>query len=158
MIGDAMVEAETFYPQAPFASRPAWLQEISQEMQAILYEVYKAADHHLFSVAAMGVRTVIDITLTSLVGDIGGFDKKLDRAIETGKIESKYRAPIMAVIESGHASAHRGHVHTSESFGDLLSLLEQLLFRIHIAPEQEAALQAQASRLKAGTPPRRGKA
>lgn len=158
MIGDATVEAETFYPQTPFASRPAWLPELSQEMQAILHEVYKAADHHLFSVAAMGVRTVIDISLTSLVGDIGGFDKKLGRAIETQKIESKYRAPIMAVIESGHASAHRGHVHTSESFGELLSLLVQLLIRIHIAPAQETVLQAQASRLTAGTPQRRGKA
>lgn len=158
MIGDATVESETFYPQTPFASRPAWLQELSQEVQAILHEVYRAADNQLFSVAAMGARTVIDITLTSLVGDIGGFEKKLDRAIQTQKIESKYRAPIMAVIESGHASAHRGHVHTCESFGELLSLLEQLLVKIHIAPAQEAALQAQASRLKAGTPQRRGKA
>ena len=64
------VEEKTFYPRALKRNKPEWFDRRfsidNSEIYAILYEVYSALDHELFSVGAMGIRTVFDLLAIKL--------------------------------------------------------------------------------------------
>lgn len=154
MMGDATVENEDFWPPQPFRKIPDWVSTLTQSQQDLLKEVYVAADHHLFTVATMGLRSVIDLALSDLVGDIGGFEQKLKNAISNNLINSKFQEPLAAVIDAGHAASHRGHMHDANSFDLLISMIERLLHRIYVATKEEQELQHQAALLRSSTPQR----
>lgn len=155
MIGDACVEQEDFYPAAQFQLRPQWIGELPESIQPILLESYAAADQHLFTVSAMGIRTVADMVLTECVGDIGGFAQKLDKAIEMGLVSEMSREPLAAIIDAGHASSHRGHIQDENSFALLVSIMEHLLNKIFVAAKQDQAILQKAQELRSSTPPRK---
>jgi len=155
MMGDACVEQEDFYPAPLFQQRPSWFHELPESIQPILLESYTAADQRLFTVASMGIRTVVDMVLTENVGDIGGFTQKLNKAIEVGLVSEVSREPLDAIIDSGHASSHRGHIQDEKSFVLLATILEHLLHKIFIATKQEQSILQKAQELRSSTPPRK---
>lgn len=152
--GDAYVKEELFFPVSPCRLPPSWAPDLPTNIMNLLLEVYSAANYQLFNVATMGVRAVVDLTLNSLVGDIGGFEQKLKEAVKQGLIEQRYEDPLSSIIESGHAASHRGHTYDRKSFELIMSILEQLLHRIYIISKEEEELRLKSGLLRAATPKR----
>jgi len=57
----------------------------------------------------MGARALVDIFMTEHLGDIGGFQQKLDSLENEGYLSKVNRQVLEAALEAGHAAAHRGH-------------------------------------------------
>jgi hypothetical protein len=155
MLGDAHINKEEFFPILPYHIQPVWFAELAEKLKHLLFEVYSAADMSLYTIATMGIRAVIDMVLTDHVGDVGGFEKKLNMAIEKGLIEENLREPISAVIDVGHASSHRGHLLEKNSFLSLLTIMEHLLHKIYVTPKEEKSLLVKAQNLRSSTPKRK---
>lgn len=127
--------------------RPDWIEDLPPTVKELLSEIYSALTLDLRALPAMGVRAVIDSVCVELVGDIGSFDEKLRQLVRDGHLLERERPFLAAAIEAGSASAHRGHVPSSDDLGVLLDILERLLHGQYILPTA-------AQQIQANTPPR----
>lgn len=125
-----------------------WLGHLPADLQALLPEIYAAHSIGLRSLVAMGVRAAVDMTCNHLVGDLGGFDVKLEKLRGLGHISERQQQTLHAVVQLGHASAHRGHVPGIEDAKDALDILERALKAEYVDPHT-------TQRLKKATPARR---
>lgn len=125
-----------------------WLMHVPSELRTLLAEVYVAQEAKLWTLVVMGVRAAIDMTCNQLVGDVGGFEQKLQKLRSSGHVSEKQREVLHAVVELGHASSHRGHVPAPEDVSDVLDILERLLKAQYVDPLTK-------ERLLQTTPPRR---
>ena len=57
----------------------------------LLVEVYSAANDEQFRLLAMGVRAVLDHVMTRIVGDIGGFERKLAEMVTKEHLSSRQK-------------------------------------------------------------------
>lgn len=127
--------------------RPDWIGDLPPTVKELLSEIYSALTLDLRALPAMGVRAVIDSVCVELVGDFGSFDEKLRQLVKDGHLLERERPFLAAAIEAGSASAHRGHVPSSDDLGVLLDILERLLHGQYILPTA-------ARQIQANTPPR----
>lgn len=127
--------------------RPDWLHSLQEPLREVMDEVYRGVDLDLRAISAMGIRAVIDMVLVALVGDVGGFEKKLNQMVAKGLLTEMSRPHMLAAIEAGNAAAHRGHIPDRVDVLTLLKICENLLYEHLIMP-------GQALRLRANTPAR----
>jgi hypothetical protein len=128
-----------------------WLQDLPEDVRAVLVETYAAQGIGLRALVLMGVRAAIDMTCNHLVGDLNQFDKKLAALRAQGFISDTQLQALEAVVQLGHASAHRGHIPQTGDVSDVLEILERVLKAHYVDPRT-------AERLRQATPPRRGAA
>lgn len=139
-----------FYPP-PLARRiPEWhlrLVAFDGEMRELLAEIYSAMRADTRRLALMGVRTLVDMLLNDQVGPKGGFRERMDRLVDTGHISPKNRLELDAVLEAGHAAAHRGYQPSAVDLGWALDILENVLQSLYVLDEY-------GGELGKSTPPR----
>lgn len=121
--------------------QPDWLSALQEPLRGVMSEVYRGVDLDLRALAAMGIRAVIDMVLVDLVGDVGGFDKKLDRLVVKGHLTEASRTHMLAAIDAGNAAAHRGHIPDRIDVHTLLRICENLLYEHLVMPSQTHRLQ-----------------
>lgn len=130
-------------------SLPVWAERLPESApKALLREVHAAAQANLHALAAMGIRAVVDVIATELVGDQGGFDLKLKRLLEQGHVSSNQRESLSALIDAGNASAHRGYVPQRDVVDHLLEIMEALVRTHYLHPQL-------AERIRTSTPARK---
>lgn len=127
--------------------RPDWLHSLQEPLREVMDEVYRGVDLDLRAISAMGIRAVIDTVLVDLVGDVGGFERKLNQMVAKGLLTEMSRPHMLAAIEAGNAAAHRGHIPDRVDVLTLLKICENLLYERLIMP-------GQALRLRSNTPAR----
>ena len=153
-----------YYPPAVSRDHPPWFndfqfshvlsleQSIGQTPKLLhsaiitnlLREIYVALHNNARSLAAMGVRAVIDALLTDKVGNDGTFEQRLDRLSTDGFISVVQRDALSATIDSGHASAHRGFQIDLKNLNAIIDITEGLIWTIYVSPG-EAKLLADAT-------------
>ena len=110
--------------QVPAFSEPSWFGKLPPHAQALMREMHTARHSGLMALTAMGVRAVIDVVADDLLGAAGwGFSKKLTALSAAGHLTHVQHQAITAVVEVGHAAAHRAHVPSQR---DVLLMLEAL--------------------------------
>lgn len=137
-------------PAASESSTPPvrpWVDELSLDLKALMNEIFFAQHAGLRALPVMGVRAAIDTACNDLVGDSGGFDAKLKELARLGHISDAQRETLVAVVQVGHASAHRGHTPNATDVDSTVDILERLLKSLYLDPET-------ARRLKMNTPSR----
>jgi len=154
MGGDAYIENTEYFPPLPFRIRPIWLSKLSKNYCSILEEVYSALDNSLFCLASAGTRTVIDCLIIDKIGDIGGFEEKVKELISKGIIDGNERDILLALIDAGSASMHRSFDPSEDLINHMMNILEKILFKICIEPEEKKALEEKAKALREKTPKR----
>jgi len=102
------------------------------EIRGLLSEIYSAMFSGNMRLALMGTRTVVDVALTDKLGDVGGFEKKLDDARAKGWITSLQRKVLAAVIDAGSAAAHRSHKPEKKQMELVLDVVEHLIQLLYI--------------------------
>ena len=116
-----------YFPPRVFRKVPDWIHDVKADEEDLLREVYRAIDANCSRLAVFGCRTLIDVRLTKMVGDIGGFKKKLEKLEEREGISKADRATLETVLEVGNATAHRGHTPRSDDVEFVLNFIEHLL-------------------------------
>ncbi len=141
-----MPEAEVdHFPPSISRHRPSWFQNLGflafkgpkHEIRCLLEEIYSATFSGSRRLALMGVRAVLDVALTDKLGDIGGFDQKLNAAVEKRWITPKHHEVLKATIDAGSAAAHRSYNPDKEHLDLVLDVVEHVIQLLYIL-EQHA--------------------
>jgi hypothetical protein len=141
----------TYYPPAVFRRLPPWhdvLSSFDTVLGEVLTEVYGSLQADAVITATAGARILLDRAMVLLVGDIGGFDRKLSAMVEKGIIGLEDRALLDAMTDAGSAASHRGYRPSREHLATIIDTVENLLHRKFV-------LQQQAAEVKQATPRRR---
>jgi hypothetical protein len=75
----------------------------------------------------MGARALVDLFMNSTIGDIGGFQQKLQKLVNDGYVSSKNMEILEPVLDAGHAATHRAHTPTAEDVGLVFDIVENLI-------------------------------
>ncbi|MBK8164565.1 MAG: DUF4145 domain-containing protein [bacterium] len=137
-------DGETYYYPAPPVRRvPDWhvrLTAFDGGMRALLVEVYSAMRADNRRLALMGVRGVVDLLLSDKVAGSGGFKARLDRLEGDGHISHANGLVLNAVLEAGHAAAHRGYQPSVADLGLVLDIVENVLQSVYVLGADGAVL------------------
>lgn len=138
---------EVFYPPRIARKLPSWKNKLSDDIAALLEEVYMSLQADSRRLAMMGARALIDMVILNEVGDVGNFAQKLQALENTGFLSTKNRAVLDAALDVGSAASHRGHRPKSEHVQSVMDIVENLL--------HATILQTVAAELKKATPQRK---
>jgi hypothetical protein len=153
--GDSYIHNTDFYPPRLTRERPKWLKKIDPYLKKLLEEIYQAVDCSLLCVASTGIRTVLDRMILDKVGDVGSFQNKLNSLEEKRIIDAEEKEMLLAVIDAGSASAHRGFNPTKKVIRQMTDIVEKVLYRIYIEPKEKTLLLKKAGSIRKQTPRRK---
>jgi len=148
-----------FYPSRVSRKEPDWLESLSLHLPAnydewklvdLIREIYAAVDGGQHRLAAMGIRALLEQVLIMKIGDIGGFDKKLDAFQEAGFICAIQREAMRTTLDVGDAAMHRAFVPKFEELNTCLDIVEGVMSVIY-------SHRKEAERISAAVPPRKPK-
>lgn len=154
MGGDPGVQNTVYFPPLPFRIRPIWLSKLPKNYLNLLKEVYNALDNSLYILASSGTRTVIDCLITEQIGDIGGFEEKVKELVNRRLIDNDEKDILLALIDAGSASMHRSFYPSKDLINHMIDILEKIVFKFCIEPEEKQALKKKAQALRKKTPKR----
>jgi len=147
----------TYYPPAVFRREPPWMLTYFAETALgddevgylLLQEIYVALHNDCRTLAAMGVRALIEFLMVRQTGDHGSFGKNLSAFAANGWISDVEKRHIDAALDVGHAAMHRMHVPSLENLATVIDIVEGIVKRIYID-------EPRVVRLKQQTPQRKG--
>lgn len=132
--------------QVATSRKPTWFDALPPDLGEVMGEVYAAIDDGLRALPAMGIRAALDILFIKLLGgDAGTFAQKVERLGAKGLLSNSERDRVLATIDVGNASAHRGHVPDRDDVETILVVCERLL-------ESHFVLADATRRLRTNTP------
>lgn len=139
----------TYWPSVARRNSPPWLGQVSDPVLHQLFdETYQALNADLRTLAAMGVRAVLDRTFELAGADpAAGFAEKLSAITETGVISTSERDTLTIMTDAGSAASHRGWQPSPDALDTILDASEAMLFRVAVQP-------ARAQRLRGAVPQR----
>lgn len=125
---------ETYYPSSVFRPLPKWISWLDTEwhITKLVKETYQALQNGAPSLAAMGVRAIIEAIMIDKVGDKGSFKGNLKALQENGYISNFQLDTLEAALELGHASIHRGFIPEKHQVEFALDILENLLHGLYV--------------------------
>lgn len=119
-----------YLPPQPVRMLPSWTSELSDNMAQLLKETHAAFADRFLWLVAMGSRTLIDMFALEVVGDIGGFEKKLEKLENEKYLSSKDRSILKEALEVGHDATHRKKCPSFQDCQSALDIIEHLLQRL----------------------------
>ena len=143
----------TYYPPPTFRRPPKWLHGLILGagedfsiiwmpgfLSRLMREIYTALHGDCLSLAAMGVRALLESVMIDRVTDHGTFQKNLAEFQRQGHITSDQKAVLEATLEAGHASIHRDYAPSRDDLMLVLDMTENIIQMIYVSGEQAAAL------------------
>lgn len=138
-------------PVAPAFLEPSWFSKLPPHAQAIMREMHVARSSGLMALTAMGIRAVIDVVADDLLKSAEwGFGEKLTALHEDEHLTADQLQTIKAVVEVGHAAAHRAHVPSDRDVQLMQEALDHVLCSAY---GLQNAQQELASRTPVGSKP-----
>lgn len=127
-----------YYPPTIFRKEPEWFRDLDEEwhITKLCREVYAALQNSCPSLAAMGLRAVLEAIMIDKVGDQGTFNKNLKSFEENGYISKIQMGILKNALELGHASIHRGFVPDNEQVIFALDLTETIVHHLYLLNDQ----------------------
>lgn len=123
---------ERYFPAHPIRVLPPWTAELPVHMGALLKETHIALANGYLWLVAMGSRTLIDMFALDRVGDVGGFNAKLNRLEKDAYLSNRDRIVVEAALEVGHEATHRNRCPSPQDCHGALEIVENLLHRLVI--------------------------
>lgn len=145
-IGDD-AERAIYYPPATARREPAWLTashgllELPVNLFPVLSEVYIAVQNDLLQLAAMGIRSLLEIVMRNKVGEQGRFEALVDEFEKAGYLSTRQRGSLDSILEGGHAAIHRRWEPTPEDIDTLLDITEAVIETAYLHEERAKALE-----------------
>jgi hypothetical protein len=142
LAGSRMIDVD-FSPYRTWRRRPDWLEQIEQsapDLHGLLEEIYTATNDEQVRILALGVRAAVDVLMVQFVGDIGGFEQKLKKMVETGHLTKAQSETLDIVIDAGSAVAHRGFRPSRELLVEMVVTMETIIRELYISGPMMKAL------------------
>lgn len=143
-----------YFPASKLRKKPKWFVGLASELPAnskfvriLLEEIYIALDNGIPNLAVMGVRSLLEKMMISVVGDQGRFFSNLEKFESEGYVTHKQRERMEAILEAGHAAVHRDFEPNAADVSTLMDITEHIVESMYI---HESLIKA----LKARTPVR----
>ena len=146
---DCGADETDYFPPPISRQKPKWIFDLPVNFPSLINEIYAALHANSKCLALMGTRALFDLYMNTTIGDIGGFQKKLDKLVEDGYLGKKNKEILEAALDAGHAATHRAHNPTAEDINLVFDIVENLI--------QQLALKKKSDDLKKHTPKRQGK-
>lgn len=144
---DVDVDDTDYYPPPISRQIPRWHYELPNDLRDLLKECYSALQAGSQRLAIMGARSIVDVFMNEALGDIGGFQQKLDELVKQGYLSKQNRVTLDVALEAGHAVVHRGHMLKADDITLVFDIVENML--------QPLVLKKKTEQLKKSTPPRK---
>lgn len=145
---------DTFYPSRLVKPEPTWFAELPEGLQTVLGETYDAFYNDQRYLAAVGVRTALDMAIVEQIGDAGSFRDKLDLLHMKGQVDKQERDMLKALLEAGNAAAHRGFQPSRQDLEVMLEILEEVLDGLFMRSARTDELHRSATQIRDRVPPR----
>lgn len=132
-------ESFTYYPPRTERPEPSWINDLwrqNETLRDLLKEIYVAFHADARTLAAAGIRTLIDATMTAKVKDQGSFLQTLRQFEKAGFIAQRQVDVLKDTIDAGSASAHRAFTPRRSDLRILLDIAENLIENVFIHPVQ----------------------
>lgn len=146
---DNGVDETDYFPPPISRKIPRWIRDLPVDFQSLIREIYTALHADSRRLALMGTRSLVDLFINATIGDIGGFQKKLEKLVEDGYLGEKNKEILEVALDAGHAATHRAHNPTAEDVNLVFDIVENLI--------QHLALKKKSADLKKHTPKRPGR-
>jgi hypothetical protein len=143
---DIDMEYTDYYPPPVSRQAPRWQYDLPSEFRSLLGETYTALHANSKRLVLMGGRALVDLFMNVSIGDVGGFQQKLDKLVTEGHLSQKNKEILKAALDAGHAAAHRAHNPTVDDVTLVLDIVENLI--------QPLALKKKAEEMRKRTPKR----
>lgn len=146
----------SYIPPRIFRPKPDWFAELfahtgqDKFVKRLLNEIYVAIQNDLPSLAAMGVRSLIEKIMISKSGDQGSFLTNLKKFEELGFVSRIERERVETILEAGHATIHRDFSPNTSDVVTLVDIAEHIVQSVYLHDSRVAAL-------KKRVPPRKNK-
>jgi len=151
---DVDYDKTVFYPPPVSRQAPPWHSKLPDAFQHLFAEVYRALHADSRRLVLMGCRALIDMFMTTTVGDVGGFASKLSSLVSEGYLSLQHRSILEAALDAGNAATHRGHEPSADDVALVLDIVENLTQTL-VLKKNIAALRRHTPRRKPPRPPRR---
>lgn len=141
---------EHFYPPAISRPKPRWLNLLDSQwhITKLLDEVYTATYNGAKSLASMGLRAVIEAVMIDKVGDNNSFAKNLEEFQAQGYVSKIQKKSLLAALELGHASIHRGYEPTDDQLDTAIDIVEGLIHQLYLLPGNAEAAKMEIPKRK----------
>lgn len=145
----------TYWPASERRRQPSWSLQVQDDViHRLLDEVYRALNDDLRTLAAMGVRALLDRTFELAGADpAAGFEEKLKTLTADGAISVRDKETLTIMTDAGSAASHRGWQPDADDLDTILDAAEAVLHRVMVLPSNAQRLQEQVP----PKPPRRSK-
>lgn len=114
------------YPRKLIRDMPYWVSYLNRKYIELFTEVYISLNFGHRSLPLMGLRTLLDMYIIEKIGDVGTFQKKLQKLYDERFISSTSFELLKLALEYGHAAVHRGYKAESEEILGVLDIIENL--------------------------------
>src|SRR5207244_8739274 len=100
-----------YYQPALIRREPSWLSSVddSHYVSRLLREVYIALQNDCCSIAAMGIRSLLERLMIEKVEEQASFRANLDAFEKAGYVGQQHREIIETTLDFGHATTHRNY-------------------------------------------------
>jgi hypothetical protein len=133
-----------YYPSPISRKPPAWLWKLrflfgehEKPLGELLHEIYEAVQARQHRLALMGIRAFFEQLMIAKVGDQKSFGANLTAFLNSGFIARNQRTAIENILDSGHATIHRGYKPIEEDLNTALDIVEAITATIFFH-EQDA--------------------
>jgi hypothetical protein len=151
---DTPVYQDTFFPPRLDRPVPAWFLDLPDALEDVLVETYEAYFNDQRYLAAVGIRTSLDMAIVEKVGDAGTFDDKVDLLHMSGLVRAEESEMLKAALQAGHAAAHRGFRPSKADLEVMLDIVESVLHALFIKEARVETLRAAAEAVSQRVPQR----
>ena len=124
---------------------------VPETIRKLMNEVYTAFHNCCRRLVVMGIRATLEQVMVDKVNDHGSFKDNLDEMEKAGYLNSRQRMDLDTILQSGHATIHRGWEPTDDQITTIFGTTENLVERIYIHGPR-------AERLARAIPPRPSRA
>lgn len=128
-----------YYPPAIFRRQPDWFGELWLELgsdddfvEKLLKEIYVALQNNLPSLAAMGVRALLEKVMISKTGDNGSFAANMAEFETLGFVSRVQRERLEVILEVGHAAIHRIFTPKTAEVITLIEIAEHVIESVYL--------------------------
>jgi hypothetical protein len=138
-------QRSTYWPPLERRHQPSWTLQVGDDViHRLLDEVYRALNNDLRTLAAMGVRAMLDRTFELAGAEAAaGFKEKLRSLTDKGVISERDKEALIIMTDAGSAASHRGWQPNADNLDTILDAAEAVLYRVLVLPSTAHRLQQQ---------------
>jgi hypothetical protein len=140
-----------YYPPAIFRSYPVWysdlehlgyMDKMKKDETGYLYifkllqEIYIGLQNNSIRLSTMGIRAILESIMIHKVSDNGSFKNNLDEFEKQGYISHNQNSILNTILETGHATIHRGYSPSKKDLTICMDITEHLIATIYIHPNE----------------------